>query len=110
MMYSIQFLSKLAKVTLWDSLSKHAAGKITAPVGRRICWVSVLLIWNLADPLANRGKSNHRPDQSRLSHPVTPEKGNHGPLSHLQGDSLEDIAIAVISMNIDNLKHEALPR
>ena len=58
---------------------------------------------------ANRSKTDHRPDQSRLPHSVPSENGNHRPLSHLERNSLKNIAIAIVSMNIDRLKHKDYP-
>jgi hypothetical protein len=52
------------------------------------------------------GKPNDGSNQGGLANPVSTQKGYHGPFGNLQTDPLEDIAIAVIGMDIHNLQHK----
>ena len=56
---------------------------------------------HLATP--RRGKADNRANQGRFSHAVSPQDADDLTPFHVERDSLEDVAISVIGVNVGNL-------
>jgi hypothetical protein len=83
---------------LRDEAYLHADNLVSSHVGD-----VPIIEQDLTSP--RRGESNDGSNESCLSHPISPQKGDNRFFGNLQTDPLENIAIAVISMNIQNLEH-----